>query len=771
MLRSALETLTSPGQRKEYDERLQLGESREEVPSEYLAGVLCLMFEAGNWQAVLTVGENWLSQHKNHRSVRDVAILTALSHREIAKQLALQQTVAETHAMLEVAAKILAINKAADSELYSSLQAEADSLRPQLTIQLLSSRDPSARAKGITLLPWAIESFAFGNKAKNYAAGQPGPETGAMKLQSRQSFQADAPLNRTRFFDHLRRLLTAEEYVEAFETAESEIKREEFTADEFYKAAIAYIAVGTLRSVGRPSSISRAVALLERAERSIDAQTSCLPRGETGQQAMLQARKLMDERRKYAVALAVCFVLLGQNSKAIECIGLHDGRPRCDRQVFAFIRANSPRPNTDPLPGLYVLSNMWIADVVATAFGSSSSSSSLSHPRNDDTHIPAFSLDAWFQNPDVLRELSNKNGSSSSPFGLSIPVGLRNLGTVISSTMTSFFTKSHLVEENEEGEEYSASALQVPPSLQQVGGNKQASDLINTSDPADSNHSSFRSAIKASEDLDKLDELEDGGQWSYREGRTMYRNELHGNVSDSPRSDDQQEIAYDGEEQEQEQEQDGFPLQPDPLKDIQTLYPGEDDWMRSAYEARSIRWGRVASSILFVLGILFVLLFASMRRVNGLRGFIGQASTPVVTSTNIAKISVTQAATISHSEATKLIARWQKVKASALGAKHDIDMLSTVLAGDLLTQWTDKATALAGQGVHYTHKLAHSKVNMVKPGPRDGTWTLKAEFTEEVTAHKSSGPQKFTSKYGVVYTAEMFGPVWKLTSAQVLAPL
>jgi hypothetical protein len=716
VLRSALDTLTSPTQRREYDERLRLGESREEVPSEYLAGVLCLMFEAGNWQAVLTVGEYWLSSStRNHRSVRDVAILTALSHREIAKQLALQQTAAETHAMLEVAAKILSIHKARDTDLFASIQAEADSLRPQLTIQLLSSHDPSTRAKGVSALPWAIESF----KTKvNHTGKLNGAPLGKL---NRQSIQAEPLLNRAQFFDQLRRLLSAEEYATAFEAAQADLRNDEFSADELYKAAIAYIAVGTLgpSKVGRLLSIRRAIALLDRAERVIDAQASSLPQGETGQQAMLQARKLMDERRKYAVAMAVCHVLLGQNSKAIECIGLHDGRPRCDRQVFAFIRSNSPSPS-DPLPGLLVLVNMWIVDVVTSAFGASSSPV----VRNGDVRNDIFSLDAWFASPEVFREISTDGNVPSDDSLHRFYKNLQSLGAKISSIMTSFFTKE-------------PSSHQAP---------------IDQTTPATS---------WQNEDLD-------GGGG----GGGVSENLTHG---DGPRAGTLDELKLklelEGEEEEGEEEEEEEVLsteQPLDLKDIQTLR-GEDDWMRSAYEARSVRWGRVASLVLFLSGILLLLL-PSMRQFTNLRWVFGQSgSTPAGTSTTISIKSTAAQASISHAEATKLVSRWQKVKASALGPKHDVETLNTVLAGDLLTQWTDKAVALARQGVFYTHKHLSSKVTMVQPGSRDGTSTLKAEFMEEVTAHKNSELQKFTSKYEVVYTTEMFGQTWKLTSAQVLA--
>jgi hypothetical protein len=712
VLRSALETLTSPTQRRDYDERLRLGESREEVPSEYLAGVLCLMFEAGNWQAVLTVGEYWLSSStRNHRSVRDVAILTALSHREIAKQLALQQTVAETHAMLEVAAKILSIHKARDTELFASIQAEADSLRPQLTIQLLSSHDPSTRAKGVSALPWAIESF----KTK---VNHTGKLNGALlgKL-NRQNIQAEPLLNRAQFFDQLRRLLSAEEYATAFEAAQAELRNDEFSADELYKAAIAYIAVGTLgpSKVGRPLSIRRAIAVLDRAERVIDAQTSSLPQGETGQQAMLQARKLMDERRKYAVAMAVCHVLLGQNSKAIECIGLHDGRPRCDRQVFAFIRSNSPSPS-DPLPGLLVLVNMWIVDVVTSAFGAASSLA----VRNGDDRNVVFSLDAWFASPEVLREISTDGDAPSDDSLHRFSKNLQRLSAGISSIITSFFTNELSSHQPSIDQTISASSSKNEDLALNAGG-----------------------GVGISEDV------------TYGDGP---RTDLQGTL-------DELELEPEGEEEEEEDFSTKLPVA---LKDIQTLR-GEDDWMRSAYEARSVRWGRVASLVLFLSGILLLLL-PSVRQFTNLRGLFGQSgSTPAGTSTTTSIKSTAAQAVISHAEATKLVSRWQKVKASALGPKHDVETLNTVLAGDLLTQWTDKAAALARQDVFYTHKLLNSKVTMVQPGSRDGTSTLKAEFMEEVTAHKTSELQKFTSKYEVVYTAEMFGQTWKLTSAQVLA--
>ncbi len=87
VLQAAADTLLTATLRRDYDDRRRMGDMAEEVPADYVAGVLVLLQEAGEPQTVVAAGEHWLATHRSSPRAKDVALAVALSHCAIARSL------------------------------------------------------------------------------------------------------------------------------------------------------------------------------------------------------------------------------------------------------------------------------------------------------------------------------------------------------------------------------------------------------------------------------------------------------------------------------------------------------------------------------------------------------------------------------------------------------------------------------------------------------------------------------------------------------------
>ena len=304
-----------------------------------------LLQESGEKQTVVAVGEAWLAQHKRHKSAKDVALATALAHIDVAKAiLDARGSVESAHNTLEVAAKLLKTYRAGTSELLSQVEDAAADLRPQLTLDLLSSENATVHARGMAFLPAALEAVTTTNNTT----------TSGRRSQ----------FTRPQYLERLREVLTADQQIALFNQVGDLYAS---TPGELCNLAIAHLAAGVAST--KPLIIRRATELLATAEQlAVDeAALEEEQRTEGSSQSMVRNRRMVDEKHRRAVASCAAWLLLGNSGAAGDALGLRDGRIKCDRQVMHFIRSNSPEPDS-LLPGVCALAQRWVSDVALASF-------------------------------------------------------------------------------------------------------------------------------------------------------------------------------------------------------------------------------------------------------------------------------------------------------------------------------------------------------------------------------------------------------------------
>lgn len=188
--------------------------------------------------------------------------------------------------------------------------------------------------------------------------------------------------------------------------------------------------------------------------------------------------------------------------------------------------------------------------------------------------------------------------------------------------------------------------------------------------------------------------------------------------------------------------------------------------MWDSYKARSIRWERVFALAALVAGGAFL----------AGRVIVGPRLQPAPDAAAAAPAAAVQAeraavlAQLTRAEAGELILRWQQVKAEALGPRHAVRRLGSVLSGELLQQWQARVEAVRERGWHYLHALESSKVEGVSVDAEAGTATVRAVLSESVEAHRGDDkgqPQTFHSEYAVDYKLLQQGGAWTIVGAEV----
>ena len=796
ILQGALQTLGDSTVKKEYDQSFKAGEIIEDVPEDYFAGTLILLQEGGDYQTVVGVGEAWLAQHPRHKSIKDVALSTALAHCDIARRiLETRGSVEKALSALESAKRLLDIYKTGTHELVAQVDEAAGDLLSQLTLDLLSSSDSATFERGFEYLPSALEAVQS--------------RTGAGEEAARHRHQ----LTRTQYVQNLGELLTAEQQIKLYEQVGELFAS---TPAELYTMAIAYIAAGAYAA--KPALLRKATEVLGAAEAAGRAEENYNATEESTEatQAMARSRRLVDEGHRRAVASCVAWLLLGDSAAAGDALGLTDGRIKCDRQVMHFIRANSPEVDS-LLPGVCALTQRWVADVAMKSF----------HTEGDVFNSGNFTLDNWFENAYVVKELEESSSRKSLVGLLTAPLralaGLfvfndkkgqdnakassstdgENSGASSGGDAVRIRTmqeppvsalaaaaRVHLSNNNSgpEGNQTTSSpnsSRATPSSAAQTSGPESSAAVVNpprrsnpTSKPEVTKLPLARREVASSQPEPTLESalaaFEDESDASKAENSTTWQ--------PGASSQGQGKVSAPGVDFD-----DSFFLeQPISLGSIKPLH-GEDDFMRKAYyEPRSIRWGRVATAAAVLGGAGFFITRYALNSMAASSTSTRRVLTPtsVATSTTVIKggnttpsssssASSTVVHNLSHSEAVSLIKQWQKIKASALGKDHSLEKLSSVLSGDLFDQWYNRAAALKVKGWYYAHTLHSSKVEKVVPGPLPGTATITVLFNEGVTVHKGDADrdeigQTFVSEYKVVYQAvkgEKGG--WVLISAIV----
>jgi hypothetical protein len=531
VLRSAMETLVAPAARRAYDERLRLGDVTEEVPAEFVAGTLIVLQEAGEARAVVSAGTSWLSAHRRDRGARDVALATALAHCDVARHfLDARGSAEQAAAMLDAAARVLAQHRSGTPELVRQVAGAQAELRPSVALELLARPlgDAAARARGLALLPAVLAAAAAG---------------GAPAAAARRG-----PLTRRQLLDRLRELLTAGEAVALWEAAGPAYAS---SPAELYEVAVAHLAAGAAGAA--PARVARALDLLAAAEGAAAsagaaAEAAAPAAGGEATEALLRDRRAVDERQRRAVAAAACRLLLGSTRGAAEALGLMGPAPKCDRQVLAFVKANSPDKD-DLGPGLCALAQRWVADVAAATFRAP-----------DDVAAPGFSLDAWFEEPAVKRALAE--GEARAAQGGALAAAGAALAAPFRALLASVLQRAPAREAADEAE----AEAEAEEALPQVAAAR-------VPPPARAFRREPAAAPDAAAALFEFAAAEEAGDAAPAPPPAAAR-------------------AEDGAGPAAE-----FSSVPVGLEALAPLEgAAEDGWMRSAYEARTLRWGRLAGA-------------------------------------------------------------------------------------------------------------------------------------------------------------------------------
>ena len=135
-----------------------------------------------------------------------------------------------------------------------------------------------------------------------------------------------------------------------------------------------------------------------------------------------------------------------------------------------------------------------------------------------------------------------------------------------------------------------------------------------------------------------------------------------------------------------------------------------EDRMWDAQAPRTMRWGRLAATIALLAGGGF-LVGRSMVLQGGNGAVPPPAAAPASSGAAAAAAAVTRsstvvahtaaapvAASLTRPEAAAVIGKWQAAKAAALGPKHDVKGLASILRGEVLDQWRQRAQQIQRKG-------------------------------------------------------------------------
>jgi hypothetical protein len=762
ILKGALDTLLDPSARMDYDARLRLGEVLEDVPAEYVPGVIMLLQEAQDWKTAIAAGEQWLSVHRKSPLARDVALATALAHCDAASAcLEAAGGIQRATGMLEVARDLLrkyCLNKNNNGAATGAMtlqQRISDALaelQPQLAVELLALPLEAAdqRARGLALAKAVL------------------PRTQIASSSAQQQQQ--------QVLQSLTSCLTAMEAIELYQSCGPSYAS---TSPQLYAVALALIADAIFTK--QLSRLAEAETLL------IAADNAPLPDPIPEFQ---KDRRTAEELSRRSIAKAVTHLLRGDVPQAEEVLGVHARmQPACGRQVVSFIRSNSP-DREDLLPGICVLAQRWIQDVVLTSYRSSSSSSSYSGKEGGDTGGTAadlgFTLDGWFDNASVKRQLAGQGGNTST-LATAVVGALRGIVQLPvagykKATGMLFSAKPRsvgVVERKAAAEEGEVEIV--------GGGVKKAQETDAASPPP------APSAIASVGVQEKILEPKPMAvcpsppplpppppstllpkrvaprpvEENKKQGTTTNEDDEVNPFLLSARESlkSNKDILYIDDDGDDDASAD-FLTRPVLPSEINTLV-GEEAMLR-AFEAKHVRWDRLVAAAAIFAGISFFGVRTVLNKNDGMMGTGTTVAAAAMTDGNHAMVMPTS------KEATALLQRWQIIKAQALGSSHDSSNLATVLKGDILKQWMDRAASVKTRGWSYSHSLDGGiKLTSIAPTGNGGEAVVVASLVERVTVNKGDGtsPQTFVSDYSVKYQMEkqQEGGQWVIVAAEVLA--
>ncbi len=331
LIEQAYQVLREPDQRHAYDRRYRSLDTDDliaqldpqpkvpdlEISDQQLSGALLLLYELGDYQQVVKLGEPFLTgdaldlsrPYTGSAAEADITLTVAMAYLELGREQWQQQHYQAAAGHLEAGLRILE-RSTLFPDLQQQLQSELDRLRPYRILELLALplSDSVGRQRGILLLREMLSDRGG--------------------IEGRQDDRSGLGVEDfLKFILQLRTYLTAAEQQELFER---ESRRP--------SAVASYLAVHALVARGfhelQPSLIRRGKDLLER---------------------------LLPNQDIY-LELASCLLLLGQPAEALAALEKSQ-----DQQSLAFIRRHSEQA-PDLLPGLCRYTEQWLQEEIYPAF-------------------------------------------------------------------------------------------------------------------------------------------------------------------------------------------------------------------------------------------------------------------------------------------------------------------------------------------------------------------------------------------------------------------
>ncbi|GKU90052.1 hypothetical protein SLEP1_g4099 [Rubroshorea leprosula] len=376
ILQAACETLTNPSSRRDYNHGL-LEDERDtiitQVPWDKVTGVLCLLQEAGETEAVLQIGENLLRERLPKSFKQDVVLAMALAYVDMSRDaMALNPPdFIRGCEVLERALKLLQEEGA--SSLAPDLQAQIDEtleeITPRCVLELLAlplgdvyrtKREEGLH--GVRNILWAVG----GGGAAAIAGGY-----------TREDFMNQAFLR-----------MTAAEQVDLFVATPSNIPAESF---EVYGVALALVAQAFVSK--KPHLIKDADNLFQQLQQT---------RVTTLGNPVSPYSPTENREKDFALERGLCSLLVGEIDECRSWLGLDsDSSPYRNTSIVDFVLENSKDDDDNDLPGLCKLLETWLMEVV--------------FPRFIDTQDLQFKLGDYYDDPTVLRYLESLDGVRGSP--------------------------------------------------------------------------------------------------------------------------------------------------------------------------------------------------------------------------------------------------------------------------------------------------------------------------------------------------------------------
>ncbi|KAL5557933.1 hypothetical protein UlMin_034144 [Ulmus minor] len=376
ILQAACETLSNPSFRREYNQSLvedEEGTILTQVPWEKVPGALCVLQEAGKTELVLRIGESLLRERLPKSFKQDVVLVMALAYVDMSRDaMALSPPdFIRGCEVLERALKLLQEEGA--SNLALDLQAQIDEtleeITPRCVLELLalplnnenlSRREEGLR--GVRNILWAVG----GGGAAAIAGGY-----------TRENFMNEAFLR-----------MTAAEQVDLFAATPSNIPAESF---EVYGVALALVSKAFVGK--KPHLIQDADNLFQQLQ-----QTRITAPGNTFNVYPPEENREID----FALERGLCSLLVGDLDGCRSWLGLDsENSPYRNPSVVDFILENSRDDDDSDLPGLCMLLETWLIEVV--------------FPRFRDTKEIQFKLGDYYDDPTVLKYLERLDGANGSP--------------------------------------------------------------------------------------------------------------------------------------------------------------------------------------------------------------------------------------------------------------------------------------------------------------------------------------------------------------------